>query len=628
MFVGLMQFHKGDGGQNDLVRRLKMLPSPDARTIGPFVWSDALVALHSVPTGIRSLDEFPQPFMNKEGSILVVFEGKIHNSRELKQELGAAHYFQSPHTGEVLIPLYEKYGDGFASKLNGKFALALWDAKSRKLLLCRDHFGIEPLYYAENKNLLCFGNSLRAMVHSGLINQELNHDALMQYLLYCYNPSNETFLKGVHKLPAGHTLRQNSSSRTLKAYWHLSFAEQRTRTKDEYRQEILHLIADAIRIRLEAQELPGILLSGGTDSSTLVSLSSRIMERPFHTFSFRCKGKSFDESNFARLVAERYGTYHNEVLYNADKLALIADAALYMDEPFCDVGIEIGTFLLGTAAQGKVCYTLSGEGGDELFGGHPVYIADKVARLTGYIPGPIRRPLTELLKIVPDSDQKKNLQVKLKRFAYGLSFPQELLSHRWRIYYTPKQLRRLCTEYLIDQYPPEKLYDPIACLNRGADGKDILSRSLYSDYFTLVDFYLRRLGLLRAFAIEDRLPLLDVRLVEYAAKVPSNLKIAGFSDTKHIYREILEGVLPREILHDRPKLGHSVPLKNWLREDPRALTMMQEVLRNGSFERRGLFKQAFVERMLKEHLHKSDNHSHRLWALTVLELWLQTWFDA
>ena len=189
-------------------------------------------------------------------------------------------------------------------------------------------------------------------------------------------------------------------------------------------------------------------------------------------------------------------------------------------------------------------------------------------------------------------------------------------------------LLHLYSKLLVEQYPPDKLYDPIVHLNRSADGKDILSRSLYSDYFTLVDFYLRRLGLLKAFAIEDRLPLLDLRLVEYAAKMPSNLKIGRFSDTKYIYREILDGVLPREILYDRPKLGHSVPLKNWIREDPQVLGMIQEILSDGSFYRRGLFKRDYVERMLRDHLRKSHNHSHRLWALVVLELWLRTWFDS
>jgi asparagine synthase (glutamine-hydrolysing) len=563
------------------------------------------------PSGIKTLDESPQPFTNEEGSIVVVFEGKIYNLQEIKQHLDSTYDFQTTKTGEALIPLYEKYGDCFPTKLNGKFVFALWDANAEKLLLGRDHLGIEPLYYKDNSNFFCFGNSLKGMLEVGLINKDLNINALMQYLLYCYNPSNETFLKSVYKIPAGHTLCQNGSARSLKCYWHLSFAEQKLQSEDHYREEVLHLIEDAIRIRLEPSEMPGILLSGGTDS----------------TFSFRCMGKSFDESSFARLVAERYGTEHNEIIYGADRVSLISDAVKYMDEPFCDVGIEIGTYLLGMAAEGKVSYTLSGEGGDELFGGHPVYVADKLAKVVDSLPTPIVSPIAALFKKIPDSDQKKNLQVKLKRFAYGLSFPRGLLSHRWRIYYTPNELHQFFNPDLQEWCQTDKLFEPMLKHNKGADGRDILSHSLYNDYFTLVDFYLRRLGLLKAFSIEDRLPLLDVRLVEYAAKIPSSLKIKGLSDTKYIYRRILEGVLPHEILHDRPKLGHSVPIKNWIRDNSELQNLVAEVLSDESIKKRGLVRPDAVRNLIAEHANRRENHSHRIWALVVLELWLRTWID-
>jgi len=627
MFLGLMVQKKSDYEQDNPICRLNSSGFLDEKNARKCIWSDPSVALCYLPTGIKTLDEFPQPFINRDESIILVFEGKIHNLHEIKQDLGNSINFQTSRSGEVLIPLYEKYGDSFPSKLNGKFAFALWDANSKKLLLGRDHLGIESLFYREDGEAIYFSTSLQGLIQAGLVEKELNPDALVQYLLYCYNPASETFLKGAYKLPAGHIICQSGSERSVRDYWNLSFAEQVRKSHTEYREEILHLMEDAIRIRLEPNEVPGVLLSGGTDSSAIASLTSKILGTPFPTFSFRCEGKSFDESSFARLVADRYGTEHSEILYSADRLKLISDAVNYMEEPFCDAGIEIGTFVLGMAANGKVAYTLSGEGGDELFGGHPVYVADKVARFIDYLPTLIKSPATALSRIIPDSDQKKNLQVKLKRFAYGLSFPPQLLSHRWRIYYTPGELTLLCSRNLTEQYSQSQLYEPMLSINQGADGKDILSRSLHSDYFTLVDFYLRRLGLLKAFSIEDRLPLLDVRLIEYAARMPSDLKIKGLSDTKYIYRDILEGVLPREILHDRPKLGHSVPMKNWIREDPQVITMIKEVLTNGSFAGRGLFKRAYIEKMLKEHISKSNNHSHRLWALTVLELWFRKNLD-
>jgi asparagine synthase (glutamine-hydrolysing) len=326
-------------------------------------------------------------------------------------------------------------------------------------------------------------------------------------------------------------------------------------------------------------------------------------------------------------VADKFHSQHTEVEYQAEHLPLIHKAVRLMDEPFCDIGIEIGSYLLAQAAAGKVSYVFSGEGGDELFGGHPVYVADKLASVVDRVPDFILEPLARQLQRIPDNDQKKNLQVKIKRFAYSLSFPSELLSHRWRTYYTPEELRELCTPDFLDSCDTQKMFDGMIQLNREADGRDQLSRSLYSDYQTLVAFYLRRLELLRAFSLESRLPLLDYRLVEYAARIPSRLKVKGLSDTKFIYKKALEVLLPRHILYDRPKLGHSVPMKNWLREDSRVQEWVEETLSEDCLKSRGMFRPSAVRRLLSEHLHKRHNHSHRLWSLAVLELWLRAWLD-
>lgn len=587
------------------------------------VWFDQKVTLYHISAALKAVDDSPHLYISDDGGTVALFEGKIYNTGEIIDTLQPAVCFPGASAAELIVRLYKKYGDSFPQKLNGKFAFALWDSKAGKLLLGRDHLGMEPLYYSENDRSIVFGNSLRGMVQSGLTPRKISYDALMQYLLYCYNPGDETLVENVYKVPPGHVLSQIGPSKMIRPYWRLSFAEQETRSISQYKEEILPLIEDAVRIRLEPDSMPGVFLSGGTDSSALVSLASKILHAPFPTFSFRCAGKSYDESCYARLVAKRYGTVHNEIPYSPDQLALIFDAVKFMDEPFCDVGIEIGTYVLGKTARGMVSYTLSGEGGDELFGGHPVYTADKVAAFADHLPSPVIAFMNSIFKGIPDSNQKKDLSVMAKRFAYGLSFPRQLLSHRWRIYYTPEELSRLCTAELFHECEPLKLYAPMLKHMEGADGKDILSRSLYGEYTTLVDFYLRRLGLLKAFSIDPRLPLMDVRLVEYAAHIPSHLKLKGFSDTKHIYRKVLEDILPREILYDRPKLGHSVPLKNWIRDDPKIFKMIREVLVNSALNREHILNGSYIERLLKEHAQKLHNHSHRLWGLTVLGLWIQ-----
>jgi asparagine synthase (glutamine-hydrolysing) len=627
MLLGILNKTRHDRNlKQELLQVITQSPLSDEDN-QPRVWSNQQLAFCYVPSGIETLDEPDQPFYNSDRQIVVLFEGKVYNASELKNNLGSDARLQTSGSGEILAYLYDRNPNRFLDSVNGKFVFALWDERAQRLILGRDRLGIQPLFYCDNGEQLMFSSSLRSLMATGWIQKQLNYDVALEYLLYCYNPSDQTLLQNVYKLPAGHLLSVDCTGTALNRYWQLSFANPYVKTEAQYCEEIPALIQDAVQIRMDRDRLPGVLLSGGIDSSTMVSLTSRLSSDPVSTFSFRCQGRSYDESRYARLVAQQYGTHHTEVSYQSHDLHRIAKAVQAMDEPLCDIGIEIGTFILGQAAQGQVSYVFSGEGGDELFGGHPVYIADKVATVIDRIPPAIVNPIAQLLQHLPDSDQKKNLQVKLKRFAYSLSFPTDLLSHRWRVYYKPQEFSQLCTSDFLSACHLDRIFDSMLKHTQDTDGLDCLSRSLYSDYWTLVSFYLRRLELLQAFGIENRLPLLDHRLVEYAAKIPSHLKIRGFSDIKYIYKQALVGLLPDEILFNRPKLGHSVPMKNWMREDALIQTWMEEILCKSTIESRGLFNADFIKRSLDEHLRKTHNHSHRLWSLLVLELWIRTYLD-
>jgi asparagine synthase (glutamine-hydrolysing) len=601
------------------VRRIAETVSPGGASA---VWTDARVALCSLPVPRAGPTQASRVYMNEAGTIASVVAGELYNLAEVERALGLSGELGRQCFGQALIRLYERNPASWLDSVNGKFAFALWDAGSGRLLLGRDRLGIEPMFYAEVGSRLLFSSALTPLLAAGWFRRELDPQALLQYLLYSYNPDDSTLVSGVRRLPASSLLSIDGAGPSIRRYWRLSFADVQAKREEEQREEVLDLLRDAIRIRLDDGQEPGVLLSGGTDSSAIVSLTAGMVQGPFPTFSFRCEGRSYDESGYARFVAQRFGTEHTEIPYRPDALFSISTAVEAMDEPFCDAGIEIGTYLLGQTAAGNPAYVLSGEGGDELFAGHPVYVADKLAVIADLVPGPLLRPLARALQRIPDSDQKKNLQVKLKRFAYSLAFPAELLGHRWRVYYTPDELRALCSSDFLAECDLERMFEPILRYNAEADGKDRLSRSLYSDFFTLVSFYLRRLGLLRAFGIESRTPLLDHRLIEYSTHIPSGLKIRGLSDTKYVYRRILEGVVPREILHGRPKLGHSVPMKNWLREDRSLKEWFHDTLTSPAFRDRGLFNRHCVERLLEEHANKSHNHTHRLWGLMVLESWL------
>jgi len=329
------------------------------------------------------------------------------------------------------------------------------------------------------------------------------------------------------------------------------------------------------------------------DSSTVVGLMRPMVEGDIHTFSFRCRGKSFDESHWARLMSERYNTRHHEVPYEAGDIDRIIEVVNISEEPFSDIGIEVASYLLAEKAGGTVDYVLTGDGGDELFAGHPVYLADKMASKFERVPGFIRQPLTRVLQHLPDTDAKKSLVVKAKRFSYSASFPADLFSNRWRIYYTEDELRKLLNpewHVLMDKTNP---LEDIRSLYDEADGADFLSKTLYGDYYTVVGFYLRRMELVRKFGLEGRFPR----------------------------------VLPDEIVFRKDKLGHSVPFKNWLRDVPVVKNLVQENLSAEALKKRGIFNPEFVDKLYRRHMSKADNNSHRLWALLVFELWCRNNLD-
>jgi asparagine synthase (glutamine-hydrolysing) len=364
------------------------------------------------------------------------------------------------------------------------------------------------------------------------------------------------------------------------------------------------------------------------DSSTVLALVRELDGFPINTFSYRCRAESFDESKYAKLMAQATQARHSEVEYSSEDVLSMPEIVKFMNEPFCDIGINIATYILGKKASQSTSYVLTGDGGDELFGGHPVYEADKIARFIDPVPNFLKNPFLAMFSYLPDSDKKKSLTVKIKRFSENLKLPSSLLSHRWRVYYSPNEMGKLITPSFGAAIKLEDLFEDILQFNHEAEGPDLLSRTLYSDYQTAVDFYLRRNDLNRKFRLETRFPLLDHRLVEFCATIPSKLKIRGWFDTKYIFKRAMEGVLPHDIIYRKDKLGHSIPLKNWMRKSNVVKEFILDYVSADVLRERGLFQRSFVEKMIQEHMAKDRNNSHRLWALAVLEMWLREHLDS
>ena len=565
---------------------------------------------------------------NSDKSIDLLFSGNIFNYEELYQQIGM-NYSDDRKVNNNLLMLecYKKWGANCFSKINGNFSVVIRDKKNQKLIIARDHFGIEPLYYSWDDKKIIFASSIKALLRHPDIKPEINFKALHTYLLFNYNPGNETMISGIKKLPPGHYLQIKNGKLEILRYWYLSFKNDEEKSEEQYVEELLPLLRESVRIRVENNtNSHGAFLSGGMDSSTMVGLMSPFAKGKIHTFSFRCKGKSFDESYYAKVVSDRYNTEHQLVEFSPEETLSITKIVDQMDEPFCDIGIEVASYLLGKAANDKVDYVITGDGGDELFAGHPVYQADKVAQNFSRIPTPLQKLATGIFSLFPDTDKKKSFAVKAQRFAYSYGFSEKLFSNRWRIYYTEPELLKLFQTNFADKIKTTNPLNEIMSIYDEADGNDFLSKTIFGDYQTVVSFYLRRMQLLRGFGIEGRFPMFDPRLVEYAAKIPSDLKLRG-SETKYIFHKTMAGVLPDEIVFRKDKLGHSVPFKNWLRDVPKVKNLITDVLSEETIKKRGYFSNSFVQNLLNEHFKRRKNNSHRLWALLVLELWMQKNID-
>gem|GEM_PF-414415 len=579
------------------------------------------------PTGVPTLDAGQKVYRNN--NLLVAFQGHIFNLDNLRERL-AVFACSSTNDDEaaIIAYAYSILGNDLFGRLNGSFALVIFEIQQQCLTLVRDHLGVEPLYYARNGDGVFFSTSLQDLADLPEIGKRMNLQSLYRYLIFNYNLGMDTFFAGIRKLPPGFYATVHSDRMELHRYWNLSFKADDVETEEVYREALLYHMREAVEARIKDRGSKyGVFISGGLDSSSVAALMEPELDSGIHTYTFRCRGKSYDESRYARIVSQHVQTYHHELDFTPSEITNIEQLTDTAEEPFSDIGVETAFFLLGRYAGRDVSCVLTGDGGDELFAGHPVYIADRYARVIDRLPDIITYPATRLLNLIPDREEKQDLFVRLRRFSYSHSFPRELYSNRWRVYYRINELKDLCSDEVWYQISDHNVYSEVENIYRGSDASDQLSKSLYGDYFTIVDFYLRRMQALRRFGIEVRFPLLDIPLVELAAQIPSRLKTRSGVAAKNLLRRAMRDVLPEAILKRRDKLGNTIPMKNWMRESASAQEFLQDNLNDSTLARRGLFSRRYVQKLLIEHQRRTHNHCHRLWALLTLELWLQRHLD-
>lgn len=570
---------------------------------------------------IIDLNTGHQPICNEDSSLWVIFNGEIYNYRELRQQLKQrGHQFTTESDTEVIIHAYEEYGVQCVTHFNGMFAFAIWDEAQQQLFIARDRLGIKPLYYWTNGAQLIFGSELSALLVHPDVPQEFDWRALDQFLTVEYIPAPGTILQNVYKLPPGHWLLFSENGVQIKQYWDVP-ERPFSGSQSEAVETLKELITDAVRLRLVSDVPLGAFLSGGIDSSTIVATMSQTANSPVNTFSIGFDEQSYNELPYARLVAAQFQSNHHEEILEPDITNLALQLLNHLDEPLADFSI-FPTYLVSKVASKQVKVALSGDGGDELFGGYDTYVAQQADRYYGQLPDILRQKmLPALFNMIPPQPVKKGLINKAKRFVEGAALSPVWQHTRWMSFMTDDDKAALYHSDLAQQTNGRSALSFVELYFQQAANRDSLAQQQYVDVKTyLADNILTKVDRMSmAVSLEARVPLLDYRLVEFALNLPPQWKMQG-SKTKLILRQAMQGTLPAAVL-SKPKQGFSIPLKHWLRGPLRPL--LTDTLAPSTIARRGLFQPATVNRWIEEHLNGRFNHSHRLWALMVLELWQQ-----
>ncbi|HEX4323952.1 MAG TPA: asparagine synthase (glutamine-hydrolyzing) [Gaiellaceae bacterium] len=571
---------------------------------------DGGIGLAARRLSIIDLAHGDQPIANEDGSCVVVQNGEIYNYPELRRELErAGHELRTRCDTEALVHLYEEHGLGFAERLRGMFAVAIWDARRGRLVLARDRYGIKPLYYRHVGDELRFASELRALPRG-----EIDLDALEAFLAFNSIPAPYSIFRDVRKLPAGHLLVWEGGAVTLERYARPGPAgadELRTGDEAELVEELRARLRDSVRAHLLSDVPVGVLLSGGVDSAALAALAAQETPEPVHTFTIGFAERSFDERDDARLVAERYGTEHHELLVRPEPELLLRALAEAFDEPFADSS-ALPTYLVSQLAAEHVKVALSGEGGDELFGGYYTYTADLMAdRLA-----PLARAARPLVEALPASSRKASLDYKAKRFVRAAHLPPLERHHGWKEIFSADMRSELTGRGA--GFDPVDVYRTRYAETAGAPE---LARLQDVDFgiYLVDDLLVKTDRASMAHSLEARVPFLDPLVTNLAFALPTRLKVRGLAK-KVLLRKAVEPLVPREVVHGR-KRGFSIPAAAWLRGELEPFA--RETLSPENLRRQGFFQPEPVARLIDEHVAGREDWSRQLWGLLAFTLWYE-----
>ncbi|MCC6862081.1 MAG: asparagine synthase (glutamine-hydrolyzing) [Bryobacterales bacterium] len=624
--AGLIRRDRNDTADRHAVRAM-MSAMQHRGPDGQGVHFDGPVGLGHNRLAIIDLEGGAQPMSNEDGSLWLVFNGEIYNYLELRRDLLRNHEFRTHSDTEVILHLYEEFGERCLEKLNGMFSFALWDARRQLLFAARDHFGVKPFYWWLDERSFAFASEPKALIASGLVEPDLDPAAFEEYLTFQFCLAERTLFRNVFKLEPGQFLTFRpfrDASPSVFRYWGFSYDIDDYHTEEYFREQLLVLLQDSVRLQLRSDVPVGAHLSGGVDSSTVVCLAAPVYGGAFHTFTgaFR-EGPQFDETRYARAVAEHVGSAHHEVWPTADDFREVLPRLMYMmDEPAAGPGL-FPQYCVSRLAREHVKVVLGGQGGDEIFGGYARYL---IAYLELCLKGAIYGSQEPGKYVVTWDSILPNLPL-LRQYT-------PLLQHFWRegLFEDPdRRYYRLVSR--VDDFASlvsEEHWSEDSGARTFASFQQVFNNPATKSHFNrITNFDLQTLlpALLHvedrtsmSVSLESRVPLLDHRIADLVTRMPPTIRFKG-GDTKRVFREAVRQLLPEAVFSRRDKMGFPVPLTEWMRGPLR--DFVGDILLSRRSRQRGVFRPGAVEKLIE----KEKSFGRQLWGVLCLELWFRAFQD-
>jgi asparagine synthase (glutamine-hydrolysing) len=590
-------------------------------------YHDGTISIGQRRLSIIDLAGGKQPIANETETLFLVCNGEIYNSPELRAELvRSGHQFRTNTDVEVILHLFEDHGADCVKSLRGMFALAIWDKAGKRLFLARDHMGQKPLFYWHGPNGFAFASEVKGVLASGLLEPELDLDGLWHYMSLRFIPEQHSLFKGIRKLPAATSLLLENNKVKLDKYWDLSFRTKVNGSERDIEENLDQLLLETVRGHLLSDVQVGSFLSGGIDSSLVTAMMSVIRGEKFPTFSIGVKEQGFNELPFARMVVDKYGLEAHERVVQADLISLIPSMIVHMDEPSDPFGV--GVYLVAREASKEVKVVLGGDGGDENFAGYDRFAGNRLVDYYCLLPRWFRKTvMTKIVERIPESFGYKSLAQKaawvndMSFFSGGERYAQSMSILR----FTQDAKKMLFTESARRQIEDYDSFGKILRFFDAENAEHLIDKMLYTDLLTRMPDHLLLLvdRMTMAHSLESRSPLIDYKVVEYAASIPAELKLKG-NNLKYLLKKVAARYLPQELIY-REKQGFGFPIGIWMRTELK--DFMRNLFSMSRFVQLGIFEQGYVARILEEHLSGKVDHNYRLWILINLEIWYRLYFE-